>query len=125
METDNASNIDDNGVCRFYSKAWPYNRDLDYSDEDNVNQREKRSARNSKKQLGAAPKPDVLSYYEGIVKGALEAAKKRFQGYVMMHNGFPSRDLHLHEAGYALTAIIEDFKSKNYYFEPRRISAYN
>ncbi|CAA7259012.1 unnamed protein product [Cyclocybe aegerita] len=50
----------------------------------------------------------TLGYYHGTFKDAIEQAKKEFRGYVMLHNGFPERSKHLHEAGHILTRVIEN-----------------
>jgi hypothetical protein len=74
-------------------------------DEEGLDQR----ARRHSKSMGIVS-PTSLKFYEGSWAEALKMAKLRFRRYVIIHNGFSTREEHLQEAAQIIARVIEDMK---------------
>jgi hypothetical protein len=57
-------------------------------------------------------KPTTARYYPGAWRVAIIKAKTLFRRFVVLHNLFPLRDLHLQDAATILSKTIADLKSK-------------
>ncbi|KAJ3515845.1 hypothetical protein NLJ89_g1505 [Agrocybe chaxingu] len=96
-----------------------YDEDLPHVEDDDEEPAPARARRHSKST--GERKPTNLNYYSGTFKMALERAKKRFRGYVLLENAFPIRAEHLQEAGYVLTQVLEECNQKGVVFEPGQV----
>lgn len=79
--------------------------DDDEDDEDD----EPCSSGRAKRKYKTSPDAKTLRYYTGSWKTALITVKKRFQGYIVLNNSFPSRE-NLDEASHILAQVIEEMK---------------
>ena len=79
-------------------------------------------ARHHTKSDGSAL-PTTLRFYCDNWKVAIEVGKRRFRGYVLLQNAFPSRDEHLHEATHILTEVIEEMKNEEAIFDEGMVPA--
>ena len=57
-------------------------------------------------------KPTTANYYSHSWKAALVQAKYEFRRYIILHNLFPLRDLHLSDAASLLSQVITGMKAK-------------
>ena len=80
-----------------------------------------RAQRHSKSNGSAIP--TTLRFYRDNWKVAMEEAKRRFRGYVLLQNAFPTRDEHLHEAAHILTEVIEEMKNEEKIFDEGMVPA--
>ena len=87
----------------------------DSEDEDEESGSSGRARRHTKSDGSALP--TTLRFYHDNWKVAIEEAKRRFRGYILLQNAFPTRDEHLHEAAHILTEVIEEMKNEEAIFD--------
>ena len=90
--------------------------DDDEDDDEDENGRKRRAPRNSKQNGKISAK--TLRYYTGTWKAALNTAKKRFRGYVVFTDPFPSTEDDMDEAMALISEVKAEFEADGRKFDP-------
>lgn len=93
--------------------------DGDTEDDDEGENRGKRRAPRNSKQNGKIS-AKTLRYYTGTWKAMLNTTKKRFRGYVVFTNPFPSTEDHMDEAMALISEVKAEFEADGRMFDPGR-----